>query len=157
MKTANPKPFRLHIKQGSFIAWKKARLNIYSTTGMHLKLIDVLIKLRIPKEAVALQPLYLYVSNTSPMNCPFPDTSTLNQAGKCRSDQARVLGFYSVTTGKKLPNYKNVYSSFNHEFRYTVGETVKPTGYTPFTHVDAACTSGIHWYLKKKQAKDHLF
>ena len=70
---------------------------------------------------------------------------------KCRAEYAKVL---SITDMNGQPVDEAV-SSYDPEFTYTPGSTVRPT--TPFDDdMWNECSSGIHFYITRKEAEAHL-
>lgn len=104
------------------------------------KLNPCIIKLEIPKEALRTE----YA------------TSTLNKFGKHRCSKARVLGFYSYYTGKKI-KINEARSSFDSKFIYKLGETIYPDSFNmDFDMHDEigwpVCAEGIHYFTNMKCA-----
>ena len=66
---------------------------------------------------------------------------------KCRSSSAKVISIISLLTGRSL---KTAFSNYDHNFKYRVGKTVKPTEH--FNKSMEPCASGIHWFLSKQDA-----
>ena len=112
---------------GAFIGWKKAEL--FGTTA--------LVKLQIPEDAKRL-------------------SATTN---KCRCDKAIVLDIIKLDnadgtmkeTDEHLPE---VYSTYDHDFCYKIGETVTPR--MPFDEDRwEECSSGIHFFINKQEAMNY--
>lgn len=68
---------------------------------------------------------------------------------KCRADRAKVLA-----VSKKLKKGQRVVSGWDRGFTYRVGATVKPL--KRFVTKKETCASGVHFYLTRKQAKEHV-
>jgi hypothetical protein len=69
---------------------------------------------------------------------------------KCRASAALVLSIEPIDHGKEA---EKVFSTYNHNFFYRVGDLVVPT--MPFDeHFAKTCTSGIHFFLSREEAKD---
>lgn len=117
-------------EEGSFVAWKKAiwkkDLN---------KKEEVLIKLQIPAKA----------------------KRSSGTGRKCRASAVKVLGFYDMNDNK-LPDDITVRAWYRDDFIYTVGKTVKSLslGKPEFnTNRWDECSSGIHFFMNKQEAKDY--
>lgn len=63
---------------------------------------------------------------------------------KIRVSKAKVIGFYNID-GSALPDNSEVVSSYDHTFKYKIGETVKPE--KEFDTTSGSCGSGIHGYI----------
>lgn len=63
---------------------------------------------------------------------------------KIRVSKAKVIGFYNLD-GSTLPADSDVVSSYDHAFKYKIGETVKPE--KEFDPTSGSCGSGIHGYI----------
>lgn len=121
--------FPQHVpSEGSFIAWKKARIckcaeNDYEDT-------DVIVKLRVVEDA---------------------DRCSANH--KCRASKVEVLQFETLD-GKKLPDDTDVSSVFNHTFKYHIG-IVESRAYN--TNPQDECSNGIHFFLNRDDAVNYVF
>ena len=63
---------------------------------------------------------------------------------KIRVSKAKVIGFYNLD-GSALPADTEVVSSYDHTFKYKIGDTVKPE--KDFDPTSGSCGSGIHGYI----------
>ena len=63
---------------------------------------------------------------------------------KIRVSKAKVIGFYNLD-GSALPADTDVVSSYDHTFKYKIGDTVKPE--KDFDPTSGSCGSGIHGYI----------
>ena len=73
-----------------------------------------------------------------------------NKKGRVRA--AKVISITSMDTGEPA---ESGYSSYNPEFKYTVGKTVTP--YSDFDEDETdTCASGIHCFLDKKDAEKYV-
>mgnify|MGYP003298067877 CR=1 FL=1 len=63
---------------------------------------------------------------------------------KIRVSEAKVIGFYNID-GSALPDNIEVVSNYDHNFKYKIGETVKPE--KDFDPTSGVCGSGIHGYI----------
>lgn len=144
-KSKNQAPLwhRHNIREGTIFGWKKAFFLNYLGEQ-----VGVIVKLKIPAEARAVHAL--------------ADThyDTYNYREKCRASEAKVIGFYNYDycdQDKPLVRLTNddliAYSFFDKSFSYSLGETIKPK--RAFSNRMLACASGIHFFLKKKQAVDY--
>lgn len=119
---------------GGFIGWKKCRVfnSEYHPDAYER---DVIVKLYIPARAKR--------------------TTGLNASHKCRASEAKVLGFYDEY-GKplNLKETSQVCSSYNRDFIYRIGETVKTMH--AFDEKRVTCTSGIHFFLDFKAAVEYM-
>ena len=72
---------------------------------------------------------------------------------KCRCSDALVI---SITTpdGKEVEE-KSVCSKFDPNFRYTVGETVSVDNFDENRWNE--CSTGIHFFITRKEAVDYIF
>ena len=69
---------------------------------------------------------------------------------KCRAEYAEIL---EITKGSR--KLKTAISSYDSSFEYKVGETVKPV--KPFSdNWVEECESGIHFYITKIEAENHV-
>lgn len=69
---------------------------------------------------------------------------------KCRASAALVLSIEPIDHGREA---EKVFSTYNHNFFYRVGDIVVPT--KPFDeHFAKTCTSGIHFFLSREEAKN---
>ena len=69
---------------------------------------------------------------------------------KCRAEYAEVL---EITKGKR--RVKTAFSTWDADFEYKVGETVKPKSAFDDDWTDE-CSSGIHFYITKLEAENHV-
>lgn len=128
----------------AFIAWKKV---IHPDSGVR-----VLAKLLIPAKAQKI--LGAADRGYLPENYV-----TFHSNRKMRADQAKVLGFYSCTTGRRL-KLKKAHSSRTFDgksntyavkpFTYTVGRIARPHKFSPDKRKQ--CAPGIHFFLSKDDA-----
>lgn len=118
---------------GGFIAWKKC-LVIEDASSPDTYEGEAIVKLYIPARAKR--------------------TTGLNTSHKCRASEAKVLGFYD-RNGKtlKLKETSQVFSAYDRDFVYRIGETVK-TKYA-FDEKRVTCGSGIHFFLDFKAAVEY--
>ena len=72
---------------------------------------------------------------------------------KCRCSKAKVLSI-TEKNGKEL-NIKTVFSYFDKEFTYTVGEIVEVKDF--YESRWRECASGIHFYMDRIEAVNHKF
>lgn len=107
------------------IAWKGAYIHV-----KHRGMIPVLVKLLIP--AGTLRTQY--------------SVKGQEKYSKHRCAKAKVLGFYSYYTGKKLKNVYNAYSFYTDTQFYTIGKTVLPAWYS---RQKCICAPGIHYFNTK--------
>jgi len=63
---------------------------------------------------------------------------------KIRVSKAKVIGFYNLD-GSVLPDDSEVVSGYDHNFKYKIGDTVKPE--KDFDPTSGSCGSGIHGYI----------
>lgn len=63
---------------------------------------------------------------------------------KIRVSKAKVIGFYNLD-GSTLPDDSEVVSGYDHNFKYKIGDTVKPEN--EFDPTSGSCGSGIHGYI----------
>ena len=106
---------------GSFIAWKAA---VDPETDEF-----VLVKLRIPAKAARCSAGNL----------------------KCRANEAQVLDIQKLSDKEISLERKTAYSTWDSNFIYTVGRTVKPT--EPFNKNRwSECSSGIHFFIDRLEA-----
>lgn len=66
---------------------------------------------------------------------------------KCRCDKAKVLDIEEIGTGRKI---KSVYSDYDDDFIYRVGEIVKVDDFDENRWNE--CASGIHFFMNKQNA-----
>lgn len=71
---------------------------------------------------------------------------------KCRTDRAKVLGFYNFNGNKSRRTI--AYSSHDKNFEYKVGEFVKPKIKFEQNPLKV-CSSGIHFFTKFEEAKNY--
>jgi uncharacterized protein YjbI with pentapeptide repeats len=69
---------------------------------------------------------------------------------KCRAEYAKV---YSITSLDGKTEYKTALSTHDSNFKYTVGEVIKPDSYNDDVRVE--CTNGIHFFITKKEALEY--
>ena len=121
-----------HSEDKDMIAWKGAY--IYAK---HRGMIPVLVKLLIP----AGTPRTQYYAKD------------LEKYSKHRCARAKVLGFYSYYTGKKLKTVYNARSFYTDTQMYTIGKTVLPSWYSKQKHI---CATGIHYFNTKECAMIYI-
>ena len=107
------------------IAWKGAYIHV-----KHRGIIPVLVKLLIP--AGTLRTQY--------------SVKGQEKYSKHRCERAKVLGFYSYYTGKKLKTVYNACSFYTDTPMYTIGKMVRPGWYSTQKHI---CAPGIHYFNTK--------
>lgn len=109
-------------EEGKFIGWKKAEVE--GEEKNHYR--KVIVKLEIPASAKRS-------SATS---------------RKCRCDKAKVLKIYNLdgTVAKE----RKCYSSYNNDFVYEVGKTVKVDDFNEDRWNE--CTQGIHFFINRQEA-----
>lgn len=121
--------FPQHVpSNGSFIAWKKARMR--DPDGDQYESTDVIIKLRIPDDA-----------------------ERCGANHKCRANKVEVIQ-YETLDGEKLPDSINVCSFFNAEFVYHIG-MISSVIYDHDPQCE--CSSGIHFFLNRDDAVNYVF
>ena len=115
----------LHVEDKDMIAWKGAYICV-----KHRGMIPVLVKLLIPA------------------GVPRTQYSVKGQEkySKHRCAQAKVLGFYSYYTGKKLKTVYTACSFYTDMPMYTIGKMVLPSWYSKQKHI---CAEGIHYFNTK--------
>lgn len=113
--------------EGSFIAWKKARL--FDIDNHHMST-DVIVKLRIPDDA---------------------ERCCANH--KCRASKVEVIQ-YETLDGEKLPDDANVSSFYDSEFVYHIG-MIEGDGY--HSNPQSECSNGIHFFLNRDDAVNYVF
>ena len=117
-----------HSEDKDMIAWKGAYVCV-KRRGM----IPVLVKLLIP--AGALRTQY--------------SVKGQEKYSKHRCSQAKVLGFYSYYTGKKLKTVYNACSFYTKTPMYRIGNTAVPSSYSKQKQI---CAPGIHYFNTKECA-----
>ena len=70
---------------------------------------------------------------------------------KCRCSKAAVLAIEDINTGKPLPT---TLSTFDNNFIYQVGETVKIDNFDQNRW--NTCAPGIHFFMTKQEAKNYV-
>ena len=111
---------------GSFIGWKKARVEL--DIGEHTTRFSVIVKLLIPEDAKR--------------------SSAMSE--KCRCDKATVLEIQSLDGSEK---YQAAYSGYRPDFIYTVGETVTVPDFDENRW--AECSTGIHFFINRQSAVEY--
>ena len=92
----------------------------------------VIVKLRIPEEA-----------------------RRSNATGrKCRAEFADVLAVYDKGKKRALPKRTVVQSDHNGEFKYKVGDTLKPTKEFELDRW-IECAPGIHFFITREEAENY--
>ena len=83
-----------------------------------------------------------------------PETAKRSSAttNKCRCSEAKVVSIESVDGSTK---YDKAISSFDHDFIYKVGETVKVKDFDDDRW--AECAPGIHHFMTRKEAEEFWF
>lgn len=121
------------------IAWKGGYFYLTDDKTGEKITYPVLIKLLIPKDAYRTH--YL--------------DKDFERYAKHRCSYAKVLGFYSYYTGKKLTGYDNetAYTIYDGKPLYKIGFGVKPDAYTVANYV---CGHGIHFFWSKTSALLYL-
>jgi hypothetical protein len=74
---------------------------------------------------------------------------------KCRSSSAHVLSATCLATGKKLNKEVEIFSDYDPTFIYLVGQKIKPI--KKFNTNAVKCASGIHFFLRMKDATKYNF
>lgn len=69
---------------------------------------------------------------------------------KCRTSEAKVLSLKTLYADEDV---LEATSCHDRSFKYRVGETVYPTN--GFALTDETCDSGIHFYMRKRDAERH--
>lgn len=70
---------------------------------------------------------------------------------KCRASEAKVIYIQDIKTGKFI---KEGFSSHDNDFIYKVGEVIKPQiKFDPDPWIE--CTSGIHFFITRKEAEQY--
>lgn len=72
---------------------------------------------------------------------------------KCRCDKAKVLGFYDMH-GNVMPNDIDVWSKYDKDFKYHVGEIVSVNNFN--TNRFDECAPGIHFFVDRQSAIDYV-
>lgn len=82
-------------------------------------------------------------------------TNALRLSGydrKCRASKAKVLGIYKRGSNRPLGPNSVAYSMHDHDFKYAVGNWVRPT--RPFNKdMFSVCSSGIHFFITRGEAE----
>ena len=113
-------------EEGEFIAWKKC---YYSIDGTEDMIKGCIVKLKIPANALR--------------------SSALGR--KCRASEAIVLAIQDIR-GKDLGVGIEAFSEYDQDFKYRVGETVKPR-LAPFDRDRwRECSAGIHFFINRQEA-----
>lgn len=76
-----------------------------------------------------------------------------SRSDKCRASCAKVLRFETIN-GEKLRNHTRVFSDYDFDFTYKIGETVRPT--EPYDKDLRECSSGIHFFFSRSRAARYL-
>lgn len=108
-------------EEGKFIGWKKAEVH-----GEENHYRKVIVKLEIPASAKRS-------SATS---------------RKCRCDKAKVLKIYNLDG--TVAEERECYSSYNNDFVYEVGKTVKVDDFNEDRWNE--CAQGIHFFINRQEA-----
>ena len=74
---------------------------------------------------------------------------------KCRCSEAKVLKIESLPGEKDIPEEAIVYSDFDHDFRYKIGDTIKPRGFDFDDRWWNECAPGIHFFYLKEDAIEY--
>lgn len=114
-------------KEGSFIGYKKAYYNKSEESWLIRE--PYIVKLLILEDAKRS-------SSTS---------------RKCRCDKAKVLSITNLDGTEA--NIKTVYSGFNEEFSYTVGETIEVKDFDECRWNE--CAPGIHFWMDRLEAVEY--
>ena len=109
-------------REGKFIGWKKAE--VQGIEENHYR--KVIVKLEIPASAKRS-------SATS---------------RKCRCDKAKVLEIYNLDG--TVAEERKCYSSYNNNFVYEVGKTVKVDDFNEDRWLE--CSQGIHFFINRQEA-----
>lgn len=117
-------------EEGEFIAWKKCYYSVESTTTHSVyNLKTCIVKLKIPAHALR--------------------SSALGR--KCRASEAIVLAIQDMH-GKDLGTDIEAVSEYDENFKYHVGETIKPR-LLPFDRNRwRECSAGIHFFINRREA-----
>ena len=117
-------------EEGEFIAWKKCYCTVKSTmTHSVYNLKTCIVKLKIPANAIR--------------------SSSFGR--KCRASEAIVLAIQDIH-GKDLGAGIEAFSEYDQNFKYRVGETVKPR-LAPFDRDRwRECSAGIHFFINRQEA-----
>ena len=113
--------------EGSFIAWKKARM--WELDGDHYNRTDIIVKLRIPENA-----------------------KRCSANHKCRANMVEVIQ-YETLDGDKLPDNIEVHSLYNGEFTYHIG-MIESDMY--ISNPQRECGNGIHFFLNRDDAVSYV-
>ena len=130
--TSNMINTAMHVEDKDMIAWKGAYISV-----KHRGMVPVLVKLLIPAGAPRTQ----------------YSVKGQEKYSKHRCARAKVLGFYSYYTGKKLKTVYNARSFFTDTQMYTIGKTVLPASYSIQRQI---CAPGIHYFNTKECAMIYL-
>jgi hypothetical protein len=121
------------------------RLNPFSAKPKSFTL-DCIADLEIPVGSVVVRPTEI-VSNGS-----FVDLDDTSVSDKLRTSNYNVIDVNPIDPNKKNINVVSCYSKHTKSFLYTKGnsyaEKLDPT-------VSKRCTSGLHFFLNKKEAVDY--
>lgn len=118
--------------EGSFIGYKKVRYEVFKN-GAYIHSGKAIVTLEIPAHA-----------------------KRSNAFGiKCRCSEAKVLKIESLPGEKDIPEGAIVYSDFDPDFRYKVGDTVKPRGFDFDDRWWNECGPGIHFFYLKEDAIEY--
>lgn len=118
----------LHVEDKDMIAWKGAYIHV-----KHRGMIPVLVKLLIPAGTSRTQ----------------YSVKGQEKYSKHRCARAKVLGFYSYYTGKKLKTVYTACSFYTDTQMYTIGKLVLPSSYSKQKQI---CAPGIHYFNTKECA-----
>lgn len=133
-------------EEGSFIAWKKCRL-MYSTEeeyrlmSQNKKIVYwCIVKLLIPEDAIR----------------------SSGTGRKCRANKAKVIEIYD-SEGNIIATKDNMncdkylaVSMYDDSFKYLPGEIVRPKRYFN-TNRWQVCSTGIHFFMTKKEAINYIY
>jgi hypothetical protein len=100
-------------------------------------------------EAIATFRIPSRAARTASVSSSSPEMRTKGKFGKCRAERAFVVAIED-REGKPV---KTGHSLHNPNFLYEAGKEVKPEKeYDPDIRIE--CTSGIHFFMTKEEAKD---
>lgn len=112
-------------EKGAFTGFKKAYTNSWHGARAYI------VELRVPEYAKRS-------SGTSKM---------------CRCSEAEVVSISRINGWND--GTRTAYSGYDQEFRYTIGETVKPSGFDPDRWKE--CAPGIHFFMEREAAARFIF
>ena len=90
-------------------------------------------------------------NNIAKLLIPFGVKRSHAMGRKCRAAEAQVLEIVNIETGESVAE---AFSLARKDFKYTVGETVRPTELFDEDWT-VECTSGIHFYITRAEAVAH--